>query len=461
MMLKRKIAFLLAGVMLVSSINVPAVTKADENKNVVVEAQKTNAHIWTGEYDTSWFTGDKESYDIYTPEQFAGLYTLVNDRSNPLKNITINLKKDIYLNDISDFKNWENTPPANSWQPIGFFDGVEYCEFQGILNGNGHKIVGMYAKTVYSLGFWGHGYEGKDTGGLFGGIGGATITDLVMDHCYVDPYGNGSAAILCRKMAGGLINNCTIKNSKIVRHKGGTTGAFVATVFDRSQLDALLNFTVDFFMVPAIVAIADYTEMLANDKLKGSRNKTLIVNCSVKNLEITGEVNGNASVAAVVGGGVDSDKALLIQNVNVTNFKTIYRSGIVIGQDISDIIKNKNLIIDGSTYNNCKMINNDYTHGQKFGDKKQLKNLGTDKNDVKLVTETSTEKIEVPRKATTEVSISKNIKFASVKSSNKEVFTIKKTGDNSVKITTKKKGSAWATFKLENGNSLKMKVVAK
>lgn len=123
---------------------------------ITVKTPKRTENEWNGKVDTSWYTGDKESYDISTPEQLAGLAELVN-KGNPFFNTTINLTEDIKLNDDSDYENWINYAPANIWTPIGGGGGPVsgYKAFAGLFNGNGHTISGMYVTTENNAGLFG------------------------------------------------------------------------------------------------------------------------------------------------------------------------------------------------------------------------------------------------------------------------------------------------------------------
>lgn len=67
------------------------------------------------------------------------------------------LTADIMMNDISDFANWSTSAPEYGWEPIG----VVGAYFGGVLDGNGHKIIGMFMDVD------GAQTEGADNYGLF------------------------------------------------------------------------------------------------------------------------------------------------------------------------------------------------------------------------------------------------------------------------------------------------------
>ncbi len=69
--------------------------------------------IWDGSSDTAWYTGGKDSYDIYTAEELAGLNELCDRGAHydRFRGVTINLMNDIVLNStyrISTEKRYKN-----------------------------------------------------------------------------------------------------------------------------------------------------------------------------------------------------------------------------------------------------------------------------------------------------------------------------------------------------------------
>lgn len=83
---------------------------------------------WTdqGNYDTSWYDDFSTSFDIYTPEQFAGFVFLSNNNTS-FEGKTINLRADL------DMGKYEFTMCEN---------------FAGTLNGNGYSISNVTIKRV-------------------------------------------------------------------------------------------------------------------------------------------------------------------------------------------------------------------------------------------------------------------------------------------------------------------------
>lgn len=169
-----------------------------------VSAAKTPA-VWNGKVSTSWYTGKKDTYNISTAAQLAGLSKLVNSGYS-MKGVTINLTADIVLNDTSDWKNWYNDPPKNKFTPIGRSGNPigGYYPFAGFFNGNGHSISGLYVKS----------YE---TAGLFGYLCGAAVSQVIIEKSCIIGYDDGKtelvnvgayAGAIAGIAEGSIINRC-------------------------------------------------------------------------------------------------------------------------------------------------------------------------------------------------------------------------------------------------------------
>ena len=111
--------------------------------------------VWDGTADISWFDVSQTSFDISTPEQLAGVASLVNSGSTTFNGVTLNLTNDLWLNAEND--------STNNWIPIGG-SATATTEaqssgnsFQGAFNGHGHSIYNLYCdKTNYfHAGFFG------------------------------------------------------------------------------------------------------------------------------------------------------------------------------------------------------------------------------------------------------------------------------------------------------------------
>jgi hypothetical protein len=149
--------------------------------------------------DIDW---SADSITITTKIQLKELAIKVNN-GNSFRNKTINL-----LNDI-DLEGSE----GDQWEPIGKLD----CNFEGIFDGNGNVISGIYINN------------GKDYQGLFGITGIGLIKNLGI-VAYISG-GSSVGGLVGMNWGGGKINGCyasgTVKGSSNV---GGLVGSNLGRV---------------------------------------------------------------------------------------------------------------------------------------------------------------------------------------------------------------------------------------
>jgi hypothetical protein len=125
---------------------------------------------WDGTADTSWYDSENPltAYTITTPEQLAGLASLVNT-GNDFAGVTINLGNDIYLNSDSTSHNWTPigtaaiTAGGNRQAVIG-----SNAPFDGTFDGNGYTINNLYISST------------DNVQALFGSLTG-TVEDLTVN----------------------------------------------------------------------------------------------------------------------------------------------------------------------------------------------------------------------------------------------------------------------------------------
>lgn len=114
---------------------------------------------WDPYYHVAKKAGDTSQYEITNYHELLGLAKLVNEKN---ETITASLMNDIVFNEnLLDASG--NVQVANpiKWTPIGMTpSGTEKYYFNGIFNGNGHTISGLYV-------------DGGDYAGLFGKAQGA------------------------------------------------------------------------------------------------------------------------------------------------------------------------------------------------------------------------------------------------------------------------------------------------
>lgn len=92
--------------------------------------------------DTSWYKDSETTFTLTKANQLMGLAELAKEKDFAGK--TIKLGADIKLNDYSEeiLSKWRlgTTQPDNIWTPLGNAD----LPFAGIIDGQGHKISGLY-----------------------------------------------------------------------------------------------------------------------------------------------------------------------------------------------------------------------------------------------------------------------------------------------------------------------------
>lgn len=150
----------------------------------VALATDGETEIWDGSIATSFASGTGTSDDPYIIETAAQLAYMVNCTST-LSGKYIRLTNDIYLNDTSNWENWDSTPPANNWP-------LYNKAFAGYFNGNGYTVYGLYC-------------QGLKSGGLFHSLNG-TVRNLTVKDSYIH------ATTYAGSMAGYASNSSGIYN---------------------------------------------------------------------------------------------------------------------------------------------------------------------------------------------------------------------------------------------------------
>lgn len=157
-------------------------------------SQKANCATWTdpGNYDTSWYNDLSNSFDIYTPEQFAGFIFLSNNNTS-FEGKTLNLRADL---DMGKY----------DWIPC---EKVE-CE----ISGHGYKLSNIN-----------YNYSGDRTSmcSIFksinsnGNIHHISFVNLSL-NVLLTTYGNSLASLVGENY--GKLNNCRIDGEVKLKMKG-------------------------------------------------------------------------------------------------------------------------------------------------------------------------------------------------------------------------------------------------
>ena len=247
--------------------------------------------IWNGTADTSWYNETSTEFEISTAEQLAGLAELVNN-GNDFSGKTILLTADIVLNDTSDWENWENSAPNNTWTPIGNSSN----RFSSTFDGQGHTVSGVYINS-----------ENKYQG-LFGHNEG-TIKNIGVTESYIKgEYSVGGVCGLNNTLRG-TISNCyntgTISgNLEVGGVCGGNySGSTISNCYNSGSINGTGEYTI------AGGVCGENNGTISNCYNSG----TVIGNCyvggvcgsdsygTISNCYNTGTISGNLEVGGVCG----------------------------------------------------------------------------------------------------------------------------------------------------------------
>ena len=149
-------------------------------------------------------------YLISTADELRLFASMVNSGQTSING---RLTADIELNNTTGWENWGNTPPANSWTPIGDY-------FTGTFDGQGHTISGLYVNNSDYPSHY---------AGLFGSLdGGGTVENVGVTKSYIQgsDHAGYTGGIVGLLMNGGTIRNCYCTG--IVRCQGYGGGGGIA-----------------------------------------------------------------------------------------------------------------------------------------------------------------------------------------------------------------------------------------
>lgn len=125
-------------------------TTLSENQTIYAEwvDGSENIDIWDGTAKEPSYDSSTKTYTITNGEELywisgvssGDIVSGMNFPSNTsFSGYKISLTNDIYLNDVSDYKNWSSSAPDNTWKKISSFSGT--------FNGNNYRIFGLYIST--------------------------------------------------------------------------------------------------------------------------------------------------------------------------------------------------------------------------------------------------------------------------------------------------------------------------
>ena len=186
-----------------------------------------NASVYSGTPDTAWFTGDKTEYVLTTADQLAGLNKIRQDSAgaNTFKGITIKLGADMIMNPGTMEKVVANGDSNKPFPSVN----ASYA-FEGVLDGQGHIVSGVYIQSA-----------GAGEKGMLGSLGGnAEIKNLKIFNAFVtcpNVKEKSSIGTLAAKINGDdanvkisdVIVHSTIKEAGYPTYKVGGIVGFMST----------------------------------------------------------------------------------------------------------------------------------------------------------------------------------------------------------------------------------------
>lgn len=260
-----------------------------------------SSKVWDGTVDISWYKDGVTSFNLSKPEQLAGLSQLC-DGGNTFSGVTINLTSDINLNHTSNYKKWLSKAPKNTWNPIGGISSwVRERHFDGVFNGNGHTISGMYVKC-------------DKPGGFFSVTQNAAIVNLRFNQCLIVPTGYASGTIVGESYYS-YIANCEAKNVMIYEtDPNNCHDTSVGTLVGASPINYggagvfMAFMSMGLIVNPLIIAAVEENK---------AYDGTVITDCKVDGFTLRcGADRGNARVGGVIGG---ADNGAFLYNCLVMN----------------------------------------------------------------------------------------------------------------------------------------------
>jgi len=155
-----------------------------------------------------------ENMVIKSEEGFVAFKDAVN-KGSTFEGKTISLEEDLDLSSVCG-------EDIGSWEPIANYETNTNLVFKGTFNGNNHVISNLYISE-----------KTTSRQGLFGTNAG-TIENLTIENANVSTSSADTGILVGYNMAGGTINNVTVKGqlnvTSTVSHIGGVVGSNLGTV---------------------------------------------------------------------------------------------------------------------------------------------------------------------------------------------------------------------------------------
>ncbi|MBQ6823374.1 MAG: hypothetical protein IJP27_01865 [Clostridia bacterium] len=172
-----------------------------------------SADVWDGTFDATWYNDTDTEFTLTTAEQLAGFAELV-DGGNTFAGKTVKVGKnlDLYAEDANGNR--------IQFNPIGHSANGE--SFNGIFDGQGNTISGMYQQSNLDSNNGGWLYEGQYYG-LFAYTKGAEIKNVTIADAYVSS-GRNEAACVVGNAENTIFSDITISNSTLIAYNNSAGG---------------------------------------------------------------------------------------------------------------------------------------------------------------------------------------------------------------------------------------------
>ena len=204
----------------------------------------SGAQEWTYGKHTKNFTfsggeGTQASpYLISNAQDLADLAYLVTQKNNDVTGWYFKQTADIVLNDFTYDGNGNitNTSSLKQWTPIGEYGYFQDDDFQGIYDGDGHTVSGVYI---------GSDARNREYVGLFGSCEDAIVKNLTVTDVYIElltaaskEIGNPMVGSVVGRATSSTFANVNVRNSyiNIKTHNWTYCGGFAGTVDDNGYL---------------------------------------------------------------------------------------------------------------------------------------------------------------------------------------------------------------------------------
>ncbi len=136
--------------------------------------------IWDGTSKEPAYNANAKTYTITNGEELAWVSDVTNGVITSGTNFptditfsgyTIELANDIYLNDTTNWENWDTIPPKNNWKPMG----CDTTPFAGRFDGLDHTVYGLFINN-----------EVECDRGLFGCIKNGVVSSIVIKKSMIN-----------------------------------------------------------------------------------------------------------------------------------------------------------------------------------------------------------------------------------------------------------------------------------